>query len=225
MFKKLTFLWILFVFTSLVQAADLSFVAGLFRFNATDYYYPNFYEETGFRGEIAYALGDFNRHTFRLQAYSYPGDDNIFEPTLEYGYHRKMSVGSWELILRPVGGFGVVKLQYPAPYYPVVEHQYLPWFRFGYDASVGRRLFGSVSVYGGDRGRLLYYVSGDYAGFQDDKTKWQNSPGGELRINLTDKWTLIGRGGVEIGGYYDTVFLTPAKKLRPYGEAGFVYSF
>jgi hypothetical protein len=31
-------------------AADLSVTAGAFRFNATDYYFPGFYEEAGYRG-------------------------------------------------------------------------------------------------------------------------------------------------------------------------------
>ena len=203
----------------------LSFTAGVFRFNATDYYYPNFYEETGFRGEITYSRGDVNRHLFRLQAYSYPGDDNAFEPILEYGWNRKLSLWSLDIIARPVGGFGVVKLQYPAPYYPVVTHQYLPWLRFGYDASIGRRLFGPVSFHAGDRGRFLYYLSDTYGTFAEDKKEWQNSPHGELEIDVAPGWKLIGRGGVEVGGYYDDVFLTPDKKLRPFCETGFAYSF
>ena len=207
------------------SAADLSLTAGLFRFNATDYYYPNFYEEAGFRGEITYAAGEVNRHLLRLQFYGYPGDDNIFEPIIEYGYNRKMSLGGWELVLRPVGGLGVVKLQYPAPYYPVVTHQYLPWLRVGYDAYIGHRIAGPLSFRAGDRGRLLYYLSDTYGTFAEDKTEWQNAPFGEVEIAVAPNWKLIGRGGVEVGGYYDDVFLTPDKKLRPFGEAGVAWSF
>jgi len=206
-------------------ACDLSFTAGAFRFNATDYYYPNFYEEAGYRGEVTYGLGDVNRHLFRFQLYGYPGDDNIFEPILEYGYNRKMTLGGWEVVARPVGGFGVVKLQYPAPYYPTVTHQYLPWLRVGYDASIGHKLFGPVFARGGDRGRFLYYLGSTYAAFAEDKQEWYNAPFGEVEIAVAPGWKLLGRGGVEVGGYYDDVFLPKEKKLRPFGEVGFAYTF
>ena len=216
---------VLLCMPTFAAAADLSFTAGLFRFNATDYYYPNFYEEAGFRGEITYSLGEVNRHLLRLQVYGYPGDDNIFEPIAEYGYNRKLSLWGIELVARPVGGLGVVKLQYPAPYYPVVTHQYLPWLRVGYDASIGHKLAGPIFVRGGDRGRLLYYLSGDYGAFQDEKTAWQNAPFGEVEVAVAPGWKLLGRGGVEIGGYYNDVFDPLDKKLRPFGEAGVAWSF
>ena len=162
---------------------------------------------------------------FRLQIYGYPGDDNIFEPILEYGYRRKLTLRGWEVVARPVGGLGVVKLQYPAPYYPTVEHQYLPWLRVGYDASIGHRLAGPIFVRGGDRGRFLYYLSDTYATFTEDKTAWQNAPFGEVEIAVAPGWKLLGRGGLEIGGYYNDVFYPPDKKLRPFGEAGFAWSF
>ena len=206
-------------------AADLSFTAGAFRFNATDYYYPNFYLDAGYRGEVTYALGDANRHTFRLQIYGYPGDDNIFESILEYGYSWSLPLGGWEVVARPVAGLAVVKLQYPAPYYPTIEHQYLPWARLGYDTSIGHRLVGPIFVWGGDRGRLLHYAGSSYAAFREERTQWQNAPFGEVEIAVAPGWKLLGRGGVEVGGYYDDVFLTRDKKLRPYGEAGFAYSF
>ena len=210
---------------TLAAAADLSFTAGAFRFNATDYYYPNFYLDAGYRGEVTYSLGEVNRHTFRFQIYGYPGDDNGFETILEHGYNREMSLGGWEVVARPVAGLGVVKLQYPAPYYPTVTHQYLPWLRVGYDASIGHRLAGPIFVRGGDRGRLLYYLSDTYAAFREDKAKWENAPFGEVEIAVAPGWKLLGRGGVEVGGYYDDVFLPKEKKLRPFGEAGFAWSF
>jgi len=206
-------------------AADLSVTAGAFRFNATDYYYPNFYEDAGYRGEVAYRLGEVNNHLFRFQIYGYPGDDNIFEPILEYGYNRKMSLGGWEVVARPVAGLGVVKLQYPAPYYPTIEHQYLPWLRAGYDASLGHKLFGPVFARGGDRGRFLYYLGSSYAAFAEEKTEWYNAPFGEVVVTVAPGWKLLGRGGIEVGGYYDDVFLPKESKLRPFGEAGFAYSF
>ncbi len=222
------FIWVV-TFTTLTSsplaAADLSFAAAAFRFNTTDYYFPNFYEEAGYRAEITYSLGDVNRHTFRLQAYVYPGDDNIFEPVLEYGYNRELSLGGWEFVLRPVAGLAVVKLQYPAPYYPTVEHQFLPWLRAGYDASIGHKLAGPMFIRGGDRGRFLYYLSDTYTTFAEEKTEWQNAPFGEVELAVAPKWKLVGRGGLEIGGYYDDVFLTKEKKLRPFAEARFAYSF
>jgi hypothetical protein len=212
-------------FVPYALAADLTVAAGAFRFNATDYYYPNFYLDAGYRGEVTYGLGDVNRHLFRFQIYGYPGDDNGFEPILEYGYNRKMSLGGWEVVARPVAGLGVVKLQYPAPYFPTVTHQYLPWLRLGYDASIGHQLVGPVFVRGGDRGRLLYYLSDTYGTFAEEKTAWQNAPFGEVELAVAPGWKLLGRGGVEVGGYYDDVFLPKESKLRPFGEAGFAYSF
>jgi len=215
----------LFCIPALAPAADLSFSGGAFRFNATDYYFPNFYDEACYRAEITYSLGAVNRHTFRFQAYVYPGDDNIFEPLVEYGFHRELSLGSWEVVARPVAGLAVVKLQYPAPYYPTVEHQLLPWLRAGYDASIGHNFVGPIFVRGGDRGRFLYYLSDTYTTFAEEKTEWQNAPFGEVEIAVAPKWKLVGRGGLEVGGYYDDVFRPRDKKLRPFGEAGFAYSF
>jgi len=208
-----------------VAAADMSFAAGAFRFNATDNYYPDFYEEAGYRGEVTYGVGEVNNHLFRLQVYGYAMDDNVFEPILEYGYHRQLFLGGWEVVARPVAGMGVVKLRYPAPYFPYIDHQYLPWLRAGYDAYVGHSLVGALFARVGDRGRLLYYLSDTYVAFEDDKTAWQNAPFGELEIGVAPNWALLGRGGVEIGGYYDYVFEPREKKLRPFGEAGVAWSF
>jgi len=101
-----------------------------------------------------------------------------------------------------VGGFGVVKLQYPAPYYPTIEHQYLPWLRAGYDASIGHKLFGPVFARGGDRGRFLYYLGSTYAVFAEDKQNWYNAPFGEVEIAVMEGWKFLGRGGVEVGGVW-----------------------
>jgi len=216
---------VLYFINAAIAAADLSFSVGAFRFKATDYYFPNFYEEAGYRAEITYSRGAVNRHTFRLRAYVYPGDDNIFEPLVEYGYNRELSLGGWELVARPIVGLAVVKLQYPAPYYPTVEHQFLPWLRAGYDASIGHNLVGPIFVRGGDRGRFLYYLASSYTTFTEDKDRWQNAPFGEVELAVAPKWRLVGRGGLEVGGYYDDVFSPKDKKLRPFAEAGFAYSF
>jgi hypothetical protein len=213
------------VISSSAAAAELTLAAGAFRFNATDFYYPNFYEEAGYRGEVTYTPAEASPHLLRLQLYGYPGDDNIFEPVVEYGYGLRLPLAGWELSARPVAGLGVVKTQYPAPYYSTVEHQYLPWLRLGYDASVGHKLVGAIFVRGGDRGRFLYYLGSTYAAFTEEKGEWQNGPFGEVGIAVAPGWKLLGRGGLEVGGYYNDVFLPKEKKLRPYGEAGFAYSF
>ncbi len=95
-----------------VAAADLSFSFGLFKFDATDYYFPNFYAEAGFRGEIDYVpdWGGASRHNLRLQCHGYPMDDNIFEPIVEYGlrWPGPFHFGGWELELMPAARlFGV----------------------------------------------------------------------------------------------------------------------
>jgi hypothetical protein len=182
------------VISSSAAAAELTLAAGAFRFNATDFYYPNFYEEAGYRGEVTYAPGEASPHLLRLQLYGYPGDDNIFEPVVEYGYGLKITPGGWELSARPVAGLAVAKFQYPAPYYSTVEHQYLPWLRLGYDASVGHKLVGRVFVRGGDRGRFLYYLGSTYVSFAEEKDEWQNGPFGEVGIAVAPGWKLLGRG-------------------------------
>ena len=77
---------------SLGFARDLSLAGGAFYFNATDYYYPNFYDEAGFRGEVNYKPWA-NPSNLRLQCYGYPGDDNIFETIVEYGYRFAITPG------------------------------------------------------------------------------------------------------------------------------------
>ncbi len=98
-----------FAFATLVPlsalAADLTVAVGTFRFQATDYYYPNFYEEAGVRGEVACSLGAASRHTFRLLLGAYPMDDNIFEPSAEYGWRPALAWRSWDITLEPAAGF------------------------------------------------------------------------------------------------------------------------
>jgi hypothetical protein len=210
---------------SAIFAAESPFSVGFFRFNATDYYNPYFYGEAGLRGEVSYATGEVNNHLLRLQLYAYPGDDNIFEPVAEYGYNRKLSFWGFDLVARPVAGVGFVKLQYPAPYYPAVTHQYLPWLRVGYDALIGHGITEDLSFAVGDRGRVLYYLGETYGTFAGDRTAWQNAPFGAFEFAVKTNWKLIRRSGVEIGGYYDDVFLNPGKKLRPFAEAGVGWFF
>ena len=213
----------LFIAAAPALSKDLALTGGAFRFNATDYYYPNFYDEAGFRGEINYE--PWAKSSFRLQFYGYPGDDNIFETIAEYGYAFGIKPAGWELSAMPVAGAAIAKFQYPAPYYPVVTHQYLPWIRGGADVSIGHNVVGPVSLRGCYRFRALYYPGSSYAAFLPEnggtRTKLLHAPFGEVTVKVNDRWRLIGRGGCEWGGYYDDVFLPKEKKARPYGEVGF----
>jgi hypothetical protein len=223
--KSVVFISFLVVVTSAAAAPrEFSFAAGAFKFNATDYYYPNFYDEAGYRGEFGFAKGETWRHHLRLQFYGYPGDDNIFETILEYGLQRKLTLAGFDVDARPVAGLGVVKLQYPAPYYPTVEHQFLPWLRVGDEVALGHKVAGPVWLYAGDRGRLLYHF-GDYGAFNENPAVWQNGPFGLVEVRIGERWRLTARGGAELGGYYDDVFLTPDEKVRPFGEVGCAYGF
>ena len=209
-------------------AKDLTFVGGAFKFNATDYYYPNFYDEAGFRGELYYFPWN-ERHGLRAQFYGYPGDDNIFETVFEYDFNWELNGAGFHIGLVPTGGLGIAKFQYPAPYYPTVTHQYVPWLRGGGEASVAHGLVGPVDLRGAFRFRALYQFTQNYGAFEKDKggdpLELLYAPYGEVAIRLDDGWRMIGRGGVEVGGYYDTVFLTPDEKNRPYGEVGFEHSW
>lgn len=213
---------ILTLCTSWAAAREVGLDVGMFKFEATDYYYPNFYDEGGFRGEINYILGETWRHNLRAQFYGYPGDDNIFETIIEYGPWFEGGFRGFVAETRPCLGFDVMKFQYPAPYYPTITHQYLPWLRGGYDVAVGHLVAGPVWLYAGDRGRAMFYFASGYAAFQDDRWVWSNAPFGEVRVHVGPNWTLRGRGGVEFGGYYDDVFLTPdyLPHARPFGEVG-----
>jgi len=211
-------------------AADLTFAAGVFRFPATDYYYPNFYTEMGFRGEVAVGVGAVNRSTVRLLVAGYPMDDNIFDPAAEYAFRRKMTLWGWDVLLEPAAGFQYTKLQYPAPYYPTVTHNFMSWVRVGGDAGVGRHLVGPLALAGRYRVRALYYLGDKF--FLDDEGKVErlrlvHGPIAELAWRFNERWAALARGGWEFGGYYDAIFMTPEELLasRPYAEAGFTYAF
>ncbi len=201
---------------------------GLFKFNATDYYYPNFYAESGIRGEVAYRPWRFPS-LFRLQFYGYPGDDNIFETVVEYDFDYLINVGGFRLGAAPSAGASLVKLQYPAPYFPTVKPQYLPWARAGTEISVGRGVTRAFSVRGGYRFRALYYLGSSYGRFAREQggDPWESvhMPFGEAAYRWNAAWAFLGRGGVEFGGYYDTVFFNTRDKLRPFGEVGAAYTF
>jgi len=229
--KRRGFSFIFVVLTSAsALAADLTVAAGIFRFPATDYYYPNFYTEMGFRGEFALGVGAVNRSTVRLLVAGYPMDDNIFDPAAEYAYRRKMTLWGWDVLLEPAAGFQYTKLQYPAPYYPTVTHNFMPWVRLGGDAGVGHHLVGPLALAGRYRVRALYYL-GDKFFINDDGDvepwKYVHGPVAELALRLNERWTALARGGWEFGGYYDAIFMTPEELLasRPSAEAGFTYSF
>lgn len=224
-----------FALTALVPlsafAADLTVTAGAFRFPATDYYYPNFYEEAGVRGEVAFRVGSTNNHTFRLLVAAYPMDDNIFEPSVEYAWRPPLAWRSWDITLEPAAGLTYAKLQYPTPYYPTVEHHFLPFVRLGGDARIGHHLIGPLSFDAGYRGRFLLYVgSSDFLLNAENKVerfKFIHAPTAGFSYAASPKVTLLLRGGWEFGGYYDAVFLTPdfVDKSRPYAEVGATYKF
>jgi hypothetical protein len=207
------------------RSANLTLSAGVFYFNATDYYYPNFYDAIGFRGEIGFAPSSEGPSAARLQLYGYPGDDNIFEGILEYGYVFRLVSAGWRLRAGPAGGFGITKFQYPVPYFPVVQHQYLGWWRFGYDVTFGRAWGERFSWAVGDRGRLLFAGAGGTYTLAHNRLHRQNAPFLELAWRRPAPPFFFVRAGVEVGGYYDDVFLPKEKKLRPFAEAGFAYSF
>jgi hypothetical protein len=207
------------------QAADWTVSAGAFYFNATDYYYPNFYDAIGFRGEIDYAPSPEGPSAARLQFYGYPGDDNIFEGILEYRYVFRLVSSGWRFRVGPAGGLGITKFRYPVPYFPIVNHQYMGWWRFGYDVTFGRAWGETFSWAVGDRGRLLFAGAGGTYTLVHNRLHWQNAPFLELAWRPPAPPVFFVRGGLEVGGYYDDVFLPKDKKLRPYGEAGFAYAF
>lgn len=234
--RKPTFKWVLAAVSAVVAApalaAQFSLTAGLFRFQATDYYYPNFYEEAGYRGTIGYAFGaEPFRHKISLRAAAYPMDDNIFDPALEYSYALTLfAAGLWEAACAPAAGFGVTKFQYPAPYSPFVDHHFAPWVRAGGEATLGRKFIGASTLAGGYDARLLYYLGSHF--FKDwegrvQRFKYVHAPFARLTIRVNDRWSLLGVAGIELGGYYDDHFLTPdhLPKTRPYFEAGWAYTF
>lgn len=218
----------LFAVPAAVQAASLTVAAGAFLFEATDFYYPNFYTEAGFRGEIELALA--GRHRLSLTGAAYPMDDNIFDPAAEYSWTPVLSLNHFNVILTPTGGFGLTKLQYPGPYFPHVDHQFLPWLRAGGDAGVGFQFLNYFSSAFTGRGRALYYLGDTFFRTQSGKVeRWKfiNGPVAELKFAPTGRWAFLGRVGWEFGGFYDDVFRTPEDLLhsRPYAELGVVYDF
>jgi hypothetical protein len=214
-------------FAAGAAAAELVCHGGLFYFHATDYYYPNFYDEAGFRAEAEYMPARAPVRV-RLQLYGYPGDDNVFESILEFDYVLALRPGRWELALAPQVGLGMTKLQYRVPYYPERTYRMLFCRRGGGEASVGYAR-GPVSARAAYRFRALYYPGSSYGALLRTGTGSRYYPlyvpFGEVAYDLSGAWRLSGRGGCEFGGYYDAVFMNKEKKARPYGELGFGYSW
>jgi len=208
-----------------VGAGELAASAGGFRFQGTDYYYPNFYAATGVRGGVSYAVGDVNRSTVRFLAQAWPMDDNIFDPALEYAWRRKLAPAGWEILAEPTAGFGYTKLQYPRPYYWTVEWHFLPWLRGGADLGVGHRVTDSLSARVGWRGRALYYLGDWHYTLRDDRLRFVQAPQLELRWAPQGRWAYSLELGWEFGGFYDDLFLPPSylDTSRPYAEVGVAY--
>jgi hypothetical protein len=209
---------ILFIFLSTVPVfpTELGLSFGLFRFPATDYYYPNFYDEAGFRGEITFQKVGWLGFFGRLQSYAYPMDDNIFENIAEVGFTQRYTSDAGSVYVRPIIGYGLVRLQYPAPYYPTVNKYYLNLARLGYDAGYSIR-FGRFSVGVNNRGRWLINVRSDF--YDRNTALWVFE--GEIGLRLSEGWRTSFRGGAELDGYYEKIFLKD--NVRPYVEAGIYY--
>lgn len=201
---------------TLVTAAEVGLSFGLFKFPATDYYYPNFYDEAGIRGEITFQKEGWRGFFVRLQSYGYPMDDNIFENIAEVGFTQRYTSDTGSVYVRPLIGYGLVRLQYPAPYYPTVEKNYLNLARLGYDAGYSIR-FGRFSVGANNRGRWLINVESNF--YDRNTALWAFE--GEIGVRLNGRWRTSVRGGAEFDGYYEKIFLKD--NVRPYFEAGIYY--
>ena len=190
---------------------------GLFYFPATDYYYPNFYDDSGYRGELyMYLRADKPVYVpLKGRIYGYPGDDNVFEYCPEAGLGFKFGLGN-KLIAtaEPLLGFGRVKLQYPAPYYPVVIHTYVNFVRVGYDTGLKRSL-GGWDIGGNVRYRYLYNIENNFYPRHTHAVELN----GEVGYRLWDFLRLSFIGGVEVGGWYPVIFFDRGG-TRPYFEVG-----
>jgi hypothetical protein len=209
---------LLFLAISLpTSAAEFGLHFGLFKFPATDFYYPNFYDETGIRGEITFQKVGWWGFFGRLQSYGYPMDDNIFENIAEVGITPRYESGKGAFYVRSVIGYGLVRLQYPAPYYPTVNKNYLNLARLGYDVgySIG---FGRFSVGANNRGRWLINLVNNF--YDRNTVLWALE--GEVGLRLSERWRTSVRGGAEFYGYYEKIFLKD--NVRPYFEAGIFYA-
>lgn len=123
----------------------------------------------------------------------------------------------------PGGGLGVTKFQYPVPYFPEVNHQYLGWCRFGYDVTFGRPLGAALYAALGDRGRLLFAGAGETYTLAHDHLHWQNNPYIEFAWRRPAPPVFFIRAGAELGGYYDAVFINRENKARPFTEFGVAF--
>ncbi|MCP4231611.1 MAG: hypothetical protein GY771_15885 [bacterium] len=214
----ITFL-MLVMLTSVIPASAFPWgvSGGLFRFPATDYYYPNFYDDAGYRGDLYMHLRADKPIYIPLKGrvYGYPGDDNVFEYCLESGPGFRFGEGS-NLTVRaePLLGMGRMKLQYPAPYYPVVTHTYINFVRAGYDANVMRH-FGRFALGGNLRYRYLYNIEKNFF----DRHTHVVELNGEIDYRWSEALRFSFVGGVEVGGWYPKIFFDRGN-VRPYFEVG-----
>jgi hypothetical protein len=208
----IVFCLIILSLSSFASAAELGLSFGFFRFPATDYYYPNFYDEAGFRGEITFQKEDWRGLFVRLQSYGYPMDDNIFENMLELGSTQRYELGAGSVYVRPIFGYGFPRFQYVAPYF-IGADMYLHFIRLGYDAGYSINL-GRFSVGVNNRGRWLINIGSKF--YDRNTALWAFE--GEIGLRLSGRWRTSFRGGAEFDGYYEKIFLKD--DVRPYVEAG-----
>ena len=205
-----------FVFVIPSSAFPWGISGGLFRFQATDYYYPNFYDDAGYRGELYMHLRADKPFYIPVKAriYGYPGDDNVFEYCPEFGLGIKFGEGT-NLTARaePLLGYGRMKLQYPAPYFPVVTHTYLAFVRVGYDVGFLRH-FGRFGIGGNVRYRYLWKIEDNC----NDRHTHVVEVNGEVDYRWSDNLRFSFVGGIESGGWYEKIFLRGNN--RPYFELG-----
>ncbi len=191
--------------------------AGLFHFPATDYYYPNFYDDAGYRGDLYMHLRADKPIYISLKGriYGYPGDDNVFEYCPEFGLGFRFGVGSnLTATAEPLLGYGRIKLQYPAPYYPVVTHTYVNFIRVGYDVGV-KRPVGRWDLGGNVRYRYLFNIEKNFYPRHTHVAELN----GEIGYRLWETLRVSFIGGVEVGGWYPVIFFDRGN-ARPYFEFG-----
>jgi len=193
--------------TNTAFTASLGITAGVFHFQATDFYYPNYYSEVGYRGTVEWA-GFINEDwSLAVKAAAYPMDDNIFEGAAELEMPITRGAGEISFFLSPIAGFKFTKLQYPALYYSYPDHEYIYYVRPGFDIGIGSN--GTANAI---EGRFL--VRADFAVNDNEYDRFYLEYGveGSYNVGITKRFGLIFRTGISAGGVSHDVL----KRTEPY---------